>query len=409
MIYSYTRIASLVLAFGFFFGCSILQNSSDPSSEPISDNLTEAQLEKQLIAVRNQIDENPNNPELYYRKGVLLTQWAPDKAPSERTAYYTEAREALHTADSLYKRNPSDETGPPRTTDQLRSVAWSNEHNQGIAKLQNAGSRSDYLQSATHFRNASIIMPDSVIAYQMASEAFYRGEQPQEALQILKKGLQNIGTPSVKLLESLAYLYLETNQPERSVKLFEQARSLNQRNFNIMHGLSNAYIQAGDHQKAIALLRQLSDRQPGNTTYQRTLASQLYEAGSAKLTDLLTQLKERDRFSKELFTAGNSLLKQAEEQYTSILEEGGSHKEMTKVAAQFYYNRAALYQKLLPYLPDAQNKELEPIIKRSLSASIPLLQKLTASAPSKQLWQNLYQAYTYLGMQEEAKKAKTNI
>ncbi len=73
MHYLITRIASLVLAFGFFISCSTLSPSSDKNSE-LSDNLTEAQLKQRIDSLDKQIASEKNNPGLLYQKGFFLTE-----------------------------------------------------------------------------------------------------------------------------------------------------------------------------------------------------------------------------------------------------------------------------------------------------------------------------------------------
>ncbi|MCW9705890.1 tetratricopeptide repeat protein [Fodinibius salsisoli] len=410
MIYSYTRIASLALAFGFFFGCSVIKNSSNTSSGPIAGDLTKQQLAKRLDAIQNELGDTPNNPKLYYEKGLLLTKWTQKKQqPSQRTPLYREADKALFTADSLIDHSPTAKIDSSIQTDQLRRVAWTNEHNQGIKVSQNARSKNDFLRSATHFSNAAAIMPDSVTSYQKAGEAFYNADSLPEAIQILENARRHIDPLPVELLESLGYLYLETDNADQAVPVFEKARTLDQRNFNIMHGLSNAYIRSGRHQKAITLLQLLTERQPNNTTYQLALGAQLYEAGNDQLKLLVNNLNDQQKFEEQFFTVANSFMDRAEEQYNAIVGEKSSNKEIITTVAQFHQNRAAQYQKLLPYLPSSKKKNIASIIERSISASIPLLQQLAKQNPSDQVWQSLYQAYNYLGMQEEAQKAKANI
>ncbi len=70
---------------------------------------------------------------------------------------------------------------------------------------------------------------------------------------------------STLLLEQLAFLYLENDQPRKAIEIFEQAESFSDQNLNLLHGLSNAYINAGEHKKAVDLLYQLIESKPDRT------------------------------------------------------------------------------------------------------------------------------------------------
>src|SRR5699024_7730393 len=115
-----------------------------------------------------------------------------------------------------------------------------------------------------------------------------------------------------------------------------------------LHGLSNAYITAGEHQKAIELLRTLVESKPENLIYRQSLATELFFLADQKLVSVATQLKNGRTLEETSFSIADSLLRQAENEFKQILEDNPDNTEIQSRLARFYQNSAAGYQRLLP-------------------------------------------------------------
>src|SRR5699024_2381926 len=126
------------------------------------------------------------------------------------------------------------------------------EHNQGIRHAQKASAEKDYRRAAIHFNNAASLLPGQADSYKLGSQNYYKGDQLQNAVDLLERARRNLTLPPVDLMESLAFLYVETDQLSQAIRIYKEARSRLKYNFNLMHGLSNAYVKAGDHQNAIS-------------------------------------------------------------------------------------------------------------------------------------------------------------
>lgn len=406
MIHSFTRIASFVLAFGFFISCSSLQSSTENSDSP---TLSERQLKQQIDSLDKQISSNPNSADLHYQRGSLLTKLAQKQSnPTQRTSPYTEAYQALTKATDLYTDSSNPES---EKVQELLKVTWSIEHNQGVKILQSDGTNTpNYKDAAAHFHNATIVIPDSAISYRMQARAFYKDQQPDQAISVLEKARQNVdGTPPT-ILEQLAFLYLENDQPQKAVTIYEEAESFSDQNLNLLHGLSNAYINAGEHQKAVELLEQLIESKPENIIYGQTLATELYFIADQHLKTVDSNLRAGNKLGDTKFGVADSLLNRSEGQFQKILDANPEDQNLKESVARFYHNAASKYQQLLPFIDQVNKQQLEDKIKNYLSSSIPLLEQLAEKDPdNKRIWHNLYQAYSYLGMESEARKAKSNL
>lgn len=399
MIHLSTRIASLVLAFGFFIGCSTLQSSNSNSPQ----DLSAEQLQQKIDSLDQQIDSGNTNPDLFYKKGKFLTELAQERNnPAQRITPYKNARQALTQAEELYRGSEK--------VQELLKVTWSIEHNEGVKILRSDTTGSpDFTRAAAHFNNATIVIPDSSISYKMKARAFYKDQQIGKAINTLEDARQNVDEIPTLLLEQLAFLYLENDQPKKAVEIYEEAESFSDQSLNLLHGLSNAYINAGEHEKALELLQQLIESDPKNIIYGQTLARELYFVAAGQLDSIISDIGEDGQKNVELNSV-DSLLTRSENQFERTLDGNPENEELKLSFAKFYHNSASKYQQLLPHVDSAKKQQLTEKIEDYLSSSISLLEQLAEERPEdKEVWQNLYQAYSYLGMEEKARNAKSNL
>lgn len=396
MSYSFTRIAGLVLAFGFFISCSTLNPTKNQTTSV--DKLSETELEQGVGEINDSIASGDSSDTIFFKRGLYLIKLAQKKSPSKRMPLYRDARSSLQLID----RDPDEDIR------QLLSVSWSNEHNHGVKILQDDSTldEKEYSRAGIHFENATVVIPDSIVSYEKGVQAYYKSGQPEKAISLLEKGQKNIDSLPEHMLEQLAYLYLENGEGQKAISIYEEAEEFSEQNLNLMHGLSNAYIRTGEHKKAIAILENLSEMQPSNLLYRESLATELYLLANQKIDSLV---------SKGNVTEGNlenidRLLSKSVENLSTAVKRDSTNNSFTESLANLYLNIAANYQQLAEVCSDSQNQQVKSKINNYLSSSLPLLQTLTKAYPDRNIyWKDLYQAYTLLGKKEEALNAKSNF
>ena len=397
-----TRLASLVLAFGLFYGCSVFSSSS--TQEP-SVPQTKENLEQRLNYLNNQIQVNPRDPTLYFDKGNILNELAHKfEDPEARHTYYTRMRKTLSKADSLYDAL-IDETGKSNIKELLQ-VTWSNEHNQGVEIMQTDSTltRESLEEATAHFSNAITIIPDSLISYELKARAHYRNQQSENAIKTLETAVNEVEQVPSPILEQLAFLYLETENPAKAIETYEQADSFSSSDPNVIHGLANAYMLAGRHQRAIYLLRQLVERDPNNALYRQTLGNELYSMGSTVVDSLITS---GINITREDFDYIDSLFTDSEKQLEDARSLNPGNGEFKQNLAFFHQNYATQLKKINKFYSSADSSVIEEEVREHLKSAIKLLEELTDEYPdNRQYWKNLYQAYSYLGMTEKAREAR---
>lgn len=407
----FTRMASLVLAFGLFFGC----NSSKSLLNHSDSSLSKSEYQKALDSANQSIRENPDDPDAYYFKGNILYDMAQNRTSvSDRTSIYREMREALMTARKLYKdqKKAGEKKKNIRT---LITNSWKHEYNTGLQLLNadSTGSSGRTELAISHFNNALAIKPDTLVNYENKAKAFYRLDNLDMAIQTLEEANQRIAQPQPRNLERLAYLYLENNNFQKAITLYEQAEKGFPQDMNLLHGLTNAYIQTGRHAKAVKLLNRLTRKDPEQPLYRLTLGTELYYLGSTKLDTLkmaLDTTEPHDTLNVEeqgLKKAADSLLSRAEQQLIAADSLEDNNAEIAFTIGSYYKNTAGKLAKLKPNLTGTSREQLDRRIREDLEKALPHLQEATRlDDDRKEYWASLYQVYEYLGMDQKAEKAR---
>lgn len=408
MLNNLTRRAMPILsgiAFGFFIGCS---TSSPHTSNSDGASPSREELRQRINIIDREIESNPGNAEAFYQKSSVLNQLAHlQNSPENRTEYYQQMHRSLNQAESIYQAS-SDQYGKEKVNELLK-VSWSYEHNQGVEILQaeNTLTGSDFEHAAGHFHNAIIIIPDSTVSYKMKAHTHYRNHQVDQAISTLETAYSRIEQLPSDLLEQLAFLYLENKQPAQAVDLYEKAESFSDENLNVIHGLANAYITAGRHKKAAGLLQALVDNEPQNIIYRESYASRLYILGVQKYDSVLTINPNEYIIINQMITEADTILEEAEKQFKEALKLNPQNSAIKQQLADFYHNFAAHLKQVKPLFSEEEQEEIEQRIQANLSNGITLYEELVEQNPDQtQNWKYLYQAYSYLGMQEKANEAK---
>lgn len=404
----FSRIAILVqlgIAFGFFIGCSVILNKSESdSSSPATE-----ELEQRLAQIERELEQNPGNAEAFYQKGSVLNKLAHQQSkPENRADYYRQMQQSLSKSGSVFQA--SDNRQGTEKVDELLKVSWSFEHNQGVEILQTDSTlkSSDFNRAAAHFNNAVTIIPDSAVSYKMKAQAHYRNHEVGQAIETLETASNRIEQLPSGMLEQLAFLYLEEKQHKKAIELYEEAESFSDKNLNLIHGLANAYITAGEHAKAVELLLALVESEPDNVIYLESYGTELYRMGIQKFDSLLAVPRDDSVSVQRYYDQANSLLSQATDQLEKARELNPENIALKKQLAFVYQNYAAHLKQLIPQFDETRREKIEQQIETQLSEAIPLFEELVNqdTEQTREYWKQLYRAYTYLGMQQKATEAK---
>jgi len=407
---SLKAVTPIFIGVTFFLitGCSTLSSTTD---KPLKENsYTEESIREEIKDLNKKITRDSANADLLYNRGYLLSELAQlTEHPKERTETYRDMQKSLTQAIEIFRQ-----TNLPsgiQKSENLLKVRWSSEHNQGVQIVQNDSTLTDKNteKAILHFNNATIILPDTAISYQMMARTQFKNQNIDGAISTLERARNNIDPLPVKLLEQLAFLYLENDREKQAINIYEEAQSFTPDNLNLYHGLANAYITAGEHEKAVKLLDTLIESNPENTIYRQTKATELYYWGTEKLQEISVTSPDSAKI-EHLFSTADSLFNEAEKLFHQALNTSSQNERLKRKFVTFYQNTSSKYQEILTYLNESDAQKAEQTITRHLKSSIPVIESLLQKDPSNpELLNSLYLSYRYLGMDEEAKKINSNL
>lgn len=399
MSYPIARMSCLVLAFGLLIGCSTLQDlTGGPDSRAVEAGGGDPELE--LADLNRRIENGEADALTYYRKGEILQERARAMTePAPRQPLYRDMRQALLEA----RRRPDDgeDAGTAERADELLKVSWSNEHNSGLQQSGADSSRTgtDPGRAVAHFRNAITIIPDSLSSYRLKARTHYRNGQPAEAIATLEDARGRIAPLPPEIMEQLAFLHFEQENYEEAIAVYREAGAAQSDNRNMVHGLANAYIQAGRHAEAIPLLQDLAESRPGTLSYALSLGTELWFAGLAHLEQAgAPPLQEAD------YRRADSLFRRAEALYGELVEDRPEDENLRRQFAHLCQNVSLLYRDHAG-LPGAPQQMLQGLITHYLESSLPHLVFLSDREESGEgeYTRRLISVYTWLGMEEQAR------
>ncbi|MDZ7719021.1 MAG: tetratricopeptide repeat protein [Balneolaceae bacterium] len=415
-----------------FWACE----TTDPLVNDVQVNLVTGNFDAALETVNSALKEDSSNYVAHYYKGIVLASQAYEmEPPSTRQPVYENARSSFDTAKSLMQEQPE----TPEELEQLNNSVvsfWADEYNMGV-NIQNDDSlfnatENPYETSLEHLQNAVVINPDSAMTYQVLSSTYYQLNQVDDAIQSYEKAMELLDQPAPEDYEYLISLYLFDNQYEKAIEFAQEGRDLYPDESMFVQFLADAYIQAGERDRAISLVEQLIEKDPENPQYRRVLGTQIYQSVeriSNEVSDLYEELFElrqaaRDQRGQELEQTQSEIEElqseiDAKEQEIDELSKI-SIREMSKVvelvpddeSANFilgiiYQNRAAnLFERRNNTMDNELAAEYDQRAKENLEKARQYYERAAEINPDNpENWQSLFQVYTALGMEEEAEAA----
>lgn len=398
MNYLSTRMASILLAFGIFFAvsCSVFENIEAPE-----DQTQLQQVSNQINRINLELESDPNNHDLKIQKATLLSEYASHQSnPSDRYPIYQNLY-SLNFGESL---NGSSEIS--EITD-LLIKAWTNEQSSGVRLLQlnrNSEVNQHFYEILAHFDNAIVLQPDSMVTYNLMSTTFYENDSINNAIETLEIAVNRSTNKDPKLLEKLAYLYMETGNTEVSINIYENLVANNSDDNRLLHGLINAYMISQRHTEAIDHLLLLSEKYPMRYYYKEELATQLYFLFSSITDEIYYEIEAGNPIDEKI----GELLEISHEVhliYASLRTTIPTNEESLFRMGSFYYNSFnklnSIYTTVT--LSIERNSEIQTIIQSHRDNSIELWERLIEMNPDNMEYvYTLYSLYQNAGMSEEA-------
>jgi tetratricopeptide (TPR) repeat protein len=422
----------LLLTVGILWGCETL----DPLVRDARNAVQSGDYEAAIEATNQALEEDSSNALAYYYKATALGSLAEDlQPPSDRKPYYEDMREAMDNA----RRFGSEMENPPGELDNIESfitTVWANEHNAGAEILTDDSTRqatpNPEETARDHFINATTVQPDSSISHVVLSSVLYQLGNVEEATQAYEHAMSLIDEPLYEDYEFLISLYFVQNRYEEARDLALQALEEYPNESAFIQFLADSYLETGETERAISLIRDLIEDNPNNPQYYFVLGTQLYrtaeehinESGRLyqriyQMQDQMAQLSssERENLESEIESLmaeaeeaereGLELADMAVEEIQSSIELAPEDDNAYNVLGIIYQNKAAaLFDKRNNTRDNDLAREYDEEAREYLREAMGFYERAAELDPDNtDYWQALFQVYTTLGMDEEAEEA----
>lgn len=426
-------ILLVLLTLGIILGCE----TQDPLIRDTRDSIQSQDFETAIELTEKALEADSSNALAHYYQATAYGSMAEDiEPPSDRKKYYEDMVKSMNLARKFFEEMEERPDEYEMISDVINSV-WANEHNAGADIMIN-----DSLRQATenpeqkamaHFENAITIQPDSALSYSVLSSILFNTGEVERAISVFEQAMARMDKPEVEDYDYLINLYFIQNRYEDAMELSEEAREAYPDEDSFVQYLADSYLQTGEPDKAIELIRGLIENDPDNPQYYYVLGTQIYQA-SQRLQNEATTLFQRawqmeeqlhqltpeeqeDLKAKisELKEEAKDLEEEAIEMENESIEEIKTSIELRpdddgayNVLGIIYQNRAAaIFDKRNNVRDDNQlAMEYDRQAREKLEVAMENYEEAAELNPEEtNYWESLFQVYTNLNMQEKANEA----
>jgi tetratricopeptide (TPR) repeat protein len=392
---TFTRMAGLVLAFGFFFGCKSSSNLSE--TRALYDN---RQLHEAAVSAGRIIRQNPDDGDARLLHGQILLDIAGLTEPGNRRLYYRDASSSLKHAAELFSASDPDKAG---TATSLLVQRWTDEEARAARALEDSRSfdRDELTLPLQHAENAITLIPDSSSAYLIKSEIYYLLGDPGSAVITL----EDAPDKNADIYERIGYFYALDDRHIEAADAFEQAYRLSTGNINLLYGLINTLIDGDNTEQAISRIGDLSAAYPDNPSYPALEGSLRFEQAERWLFE---RIDDGRIGNPGIISEGLALIDLAETSFRRASDLLDEDPDIHASIGFFYLNSGALLLDLSEFLEGNDKNMTEQRAAAMLGNAIPHLEIVARHGQDPAIWLSLHQIYSYLDMPDEADAALEN-
>lgn len=401
MLNQLTRMAVLVMAFGFFFACSQTSHIDRAENLRQGDNLSEA-----LRAANRATSENPDNAGAHLLKAEIIAEMSRNSQPADRSGLYTDMIEALQKARET--ANPEQQNEIHSRSSELRSERFKAEDDaaENILASGEYLDNSSRMTAASHLENARIIRSDEPRVYDMLFELYYEMGETDLAISALEGMYQN-GVAAGRHIAALGYLYVQEYEFEKAVPVLYESWNDGQGLINSGRGLVNALLELDRADEAFAILERLS-RLDAQTVESKLGYGRILALSAMETLNEINSSNNRDE-NEQFFDSAMADFRAAESEFEAALVLNQDHLLANQTVGLYHRNLALRLSTLYADFPFLASDERELSIADHLYQSLNHLELLSEQDPAnQQVWLALADVYDLLEMEDEARIARAN-
>ncbi len=418
---------------GFVFACA----TGDPLINEAKDQIQSSNFDAAIEATDRALQENPENALAHYFKAVALGSKAEDvNPPSARKEYYEAMKESFNKAEQ-FGRQQENVPGELDNIPNVLTTVWASEHNAAVQILTDDSVRavtSDPGGTAiAHLENAVAIQPDSSLSYIVLSSAYFQEGDMQNAISAYEMAMERIDSPEVDDYDYLISLYLNQRMYDEARRLSEQAVDDYPQEVSFVRYLADAYLQIGEVERAMDIVRDLIATDPQNPQYRLVLGTQVYQLVSQRNEEISAKYNQLNSMQRQARQLSGSEKEAVEQRINELIAEIEQMEEVVheltteaideiekatalnpdddnahNILGIIYQNKAAaLFEKRNSIVDDnVLASQYDTEAREALRNALDYYENAADLNPDEQeYWQALFQIYTTLGMEEKAREA----
>lgn len=424
---SFAVLATLIISCG---------GESNPLIKEAKDGIEAKNYGAALTSLDQAIAEDPTNANAFYYKGLVYSEMAQNNPNvSDRKDSYSKMRENLDTSIKMYSEQGTknlESVEAQLLTDRM----WSSEHNLGVQYAQGDSTlpqTSNPLDiSEDHLENAIIINPDSTLSYEVLSEVYRLNDNLDKSIAVYEDLLELKPSATAYDYDRLGSLYLQVQEYKKANTILVEGIEMYPDSISLVQKLADSYMNIGENQKSIEVIRSLIERDPENPQYHLVLGTQVYvmardinEENSAKYDEIFELERQARNLSgtekqnaenkistlrsdiESNMSRANDLTDTSIEELKLVTELRPNDADAFSTLGIIYQNKAAaLFEKRNATTDNDEASKIEAEAKDNLREAMSNYEKAAEIRPEEQsYWRSLFQIYTLLGMNEKAEAA----
>lgn len=410
--------------------------STDPLVRDAQTSIQLMEYEEALEHTERALEEDPTNVLAHYYRGFALGLIAEElQPPSDRKPYYEEVRESMRLA-KMYADTMDRQPSEIDDIDDFIISLWATEHNAGVEIMTDDSVRqatqNPDMTARAHFENAVTIEPDSAISYIVLATIHYQQGDLEGSTRQYEAAFERLSRPDYEDYEFLISLYFMQQRYYEARDLALRAMDDYPQETLFAQFLADSYLETGEFDEAMDMLRGLIDESPNNPQYRMALGTHLYRTGqeyldqaignyrqayqmegnlaqlsSAERSNLEEEIAQLKSEGEELEARGADLADQAVEQIRIVTDLEPHNDNAYNILGIIFQNRAAsLFDKRNNTRDNQLAQQIDDQARDILQYSRESYERATELNPDDpDYWEALFQIYTTLGMDEEAEEA----
>lgn len=426
------RIFSFIILATAIISCA---GDSNPLIKEAKDGIKAKNYDAALASLDSAIVQDSANANAYYYKGVVYKEMAQNNSDvSDRKDSYRKMRENLLTANDMFTAQGIQSIESVES-ELMLSRTWGAEHNTGIAyavgdttvpKIDNP-----LEVSISHFKNAIVINPDSIISIDVLAEVYRMQGNYAEAANAMERVIELKEKPAAIDYDRLASFYLQEDEFTKAENILITATDVYPDSVSLFQKLADTYTSQQKNDKAIAVLERLLETDPDNSIYHLVLSTQVYGIADKKNQTISANYDSLFTLNRELRNLSGSKKRAVENSISTLISETETlekeSKELSDRAIEelqlaiksdpsnpnIYYTLGVINQNTAATLFDKRNAadddsyaEIDAQAKDYLREAMINYEKAAELNPDDEsYWRSLFQVYTTLGMNEKAEAA----